>query len=417
MQIRETASLEYKEAVSSSFLKTVSAFANYQAGRIVFGVNDQGYTVGLVDPVADCLRIENMVNDSITPTPPFSLGVDSSAATVTLSVREGRAKPYLYKGKAYRRGDSSTVEVDRIELGRLVLEGSNTTFDELPAAQQDLEFSVLETRLKTELGISELSGDVMRTLDLLGTDGFTNAAAILADENRFPGIDVVRFGASANELLDRATVERASAISQLEGALEMYERYYVSERIEGAERTRVEAVPAEAFREAVANAIVHRAWDVRANVSISMFPDRIEVVSPGSLPPGLSVAEYLDGRISVLRNPVLANVFFRLRYIEKFGTGVERIRAAYEGQLRKPTFSVMDETVSVVLPANGARPLGRDEASVLGAIPEGAAVTRADVEAAAGISKDKAVRVLNALVERGIVRREGTGRSTRYLRA
>ena len=166
MVVRESPTVEYKESVTPTFLKTVSAYANYGTGKIEFGVDDEGVAVGLADPVAACLRIENMINDSLDPAPRYSLEPDEKRGTVTLTVYEGQDKPYRSKGKAYRRNDSATVEVDRLEYGRLTLEGSNLTFDALTSARQDLSFHALEHKCIDHLGISELTPDIMRTLRL-----------------------------------------------------------------------------------------------------------------------------------------------------------------------------------------------------------------------------------------------------------
>ena len=168
---RESVFLEYKESVTPSYLKTVSAFANFGSGRVVFGVDDGRCAVGLEDPAGDALRIENAINDSIDPRPVFSLEVDEEARTVTLIVEEGAHKPYLCKGKAYRRSDSSTVEVDKLEYGRLVLEGSNQYFDQLESKRDDLSFQLLGKRLSDVLGIESLDSDVMRTLGLQNKQG------------------------------------------------------------------------------------------------------------------------------------------------------------------------------------------------------------------------------------------------------
>ena len=110
--MRESRTLEYKENLSSNtFLKTISAYANYGEGKIIFGINDQGNVIGITDPVNGCLNLENKINDSLSPVPEFRLEVQEN--TIVLTVYEGRYKPYLYKGKAYKRNDSSTVEVDR----------------------------------------------------------------------------------------------------------------------------------------------------------------------------------------------------------------------------------------------------------------------------------------------------------------
>ena len=339
MVVRESPTVEYKESVTPTFLKTVSAYANYGTGKIEFGVDDEGVVVGLADPVAECLRIENMINDSLDPAPRYTLEPDEKHGTVILTVYEGQDKPYRSKGKAYRRNDSATVEVDRFEYGRLTLEGSNVTFDALTSARQDLSFHTLEHKCVEHLGISELTSDILRTLRLLGKDGYTNAAAILADKNDFPGIDCVRFGDTEDVILDREAATNVSAIEQADRAVAMFARYYRYERIEGMERVQTDRIPLEAFREAVANALVHRTWDVRANVQIALYDDRVVVTSPGSLPAGLTTEQYLYGQISVLRNPIVAEAFLKLDYIEKFGTGIARIRRAYRDSINQPIFA------------------------------------------------------------------------------
>lgn len=71
--MRETRTLEFKETITNTFLKTVSAFSNYDGGIILFGVDDDGNIKGLSDVKQACLDIENKINDSITPQPDLSL--------------------------------------------------------------------------------------------------------------------------------------------------------------------------------------------------------------------------------------------------------------------------------------------------------------------------------------------------------
>ena len=132
--MRESKYLEYKESVTNTFLKTVSAYANYGSGEIVFGIADDGQIIGIDDPEKTCLDIENRINDSVDPVPEYTLSINGKTSVITLRVMEGIHKPYLYKAKAYRRNDSATIPVDRLELSRLVLEGQNMSFEELPAS-------------------------------------------------------------------------------------------------------------------------------------------------------------------------------------------------------------------------------------------------------------------------------------------
>ena len=417
MVVRESPTAEYKESVTPTFLKTVSAYANYGTGKIEFGVDDEGVAVGLANPVEECLRIENMINDSFDPAPRYSLEPDEKRGTVTLTVYEGQDKPYRSKGKAYRRNDSATVEVDRFEYGRLTLEGSNLTFDALTSARQDLSFHALEHKCIDHLGISELTPDIMRTLRLLGRDGYTNAAALLADENEFPGIDCVRFGESEDVIFDRETTVGVSAIEQVDRAVAMFVRYYRYERIEGFERVQADRIPLEAFREAVANALVHRTWDVQANVQVALYNDRVVVTSPGSLPAGLTTEQYLYGQISVLRNPIVAEVFLKLDYIEKFGTGIARIRRAYRDSLSQPIFDVRGGMVTVTLPVTDAFEGSEEEVQVLKALSGGRVMSRSEIEKQTGLSRTRTLTALESLLKRNAVVKQGTGRATKYERA
>ena len=415
--MRETSGLEFKQAISNSFLKTVSAYANYHDGKIVFGVDDTGKAIGLADPIQTCLDIENKINDSVNPTPHFSLEADAKQRTVTLSVEEGPDKPYLYRGKAFKRSDSATVEVDRLELGRLVLEGQNMTYDQVKSAEHNLAFDTLHEKLKESLGITAMSDDLLKTLGLLKQGSYNHAAELLADRNACPGIDIVRFGTSISDLLDRRSVSGVSILTQLDEAMGRYELYYKHERVEGRKRILVEDVPEEAFREAIANALIHRTWDVRADVKVAMFPDRIEVSSPGGLPMGISEKEYLSGRVSVLRNPILAEVFFRLDIIEKFGTGILRIREAYRGEVEKPRFDIQENSITVILPVLGSLSgMTSDECMVLDAMAMGRRYTRRELEEELGLEKTKMIRLLNALVKKDLVSSEGESRARRYVR-
>ena len=140
--MKENRHLEFKEMITNTFLKTVSAFANYDGGVIIFGADDNGNISGIENPESVCLDIENRINDSISPQPEYTLDIGEKN-TIELTVFSGDKKPYMYKSKAYKRNDTATVEVDRAELTRLILAGSNMHYEELPAENQKLTFRQL----------------------------------------------------------------------------------------------------------------------------------------------------------------------------------------------------------------------------------------------------------------------------------
>ena len=197
--------------------------------------------------------------------------------------------------------------------------------------------------------------------------------------------------------------------------MNIYRQYYQIEKIEGAVRRKIDLIPEEAFREALANALVHRLWDVDSNIKISMFEDKIEISSPGSLPPGISKEEYLNGQISTLRNPIIGNLFYRLNYIEKFGTGIKRINEAYSHNLTKPNYQVYENSITVGLPTlNEELNLNEDEKQILNVFDGKRILTRAQIDELTGFNKAKTVRILNHLTEQSVIQKTGKGRDIKY---
>ena len=413
--MKETRQLEFKSDISNTFLKTVSAFANYDGGQILFGVGDTGEIIGLKDPAETCLAIENKINDSIRPQPQYELSVNEKDKTVTLTVEAGPAKPYTYKSKAYRRNDTATIEVDELELSRLILQGRNIYYEELPADTQELSFLELERRAKQEIGIKSLNKDILKTLNLYHDgEGYNHAAELLADQNHFPGIDVARFGEDISIILKRAVLEKESILSELEKAVEIYRDYYQYEEIRGMDRVKVEKIPEEAFRETIANALIHRTWDVNAQIRVLMFEDRIEVSSPGGLPAGLSEEEYLKGNISMLRNPILGNVFYRLHIVEILGTGIIRIKEAYKESQKKPVFEVFENSIKVTLPVISSINLNADEAVVYDVLRKNYPKSISEIMEEVPFGKSKTAALLKRMVENHYVTIVGSGRGTKY---
>lgn len=414
--MRESKNLEFKEQITNTFLKTVSAYANYGTGKIIFGRADNGEIVGINDPVNACLNIENKINDSIKPNPNYDLSIDEKNKLVILTVNKGTDAPYFYKSKAYKRNDSATVEIDSVELSRLILASKNISFDSLVSTKQDLKFNILQEALIRELDIKKITSDILVTLNLKKTDsGYTNAGALLADENDFRGIDFVRFGENINVMLDRQKYEHISILKEYQLALEKYRQYYQREEIHGSKRIIIEAVPEKAFREAIANALVHRTWDVNAQIKVSMFDDRIEITSPGGLPEGISKQEYLAGQISILRNPIIAGIFFRLGLIEQFGTGVQRIFSEYQNSIVKPQFLIFDNSITVKLPILQTDPVDLSEnEQKLYQLLKDKELSSTELVRSSGFGKTKVLKLLNSLISAGYIKKVGKGRSTKY---
>ena len=416
--MKESKELELKSTITNTFLKTVSAFANYNSGKIIFGIDDNGKIIGLENIEELCLDLENKINDNISPKPDFRFIKDTKKNIITLIVEEGLNKPYLYKGKAYKRNDTSTVEVDKVELNRLTLLGLNQYYEELKARKQDLEFKVLKKELEEKLLLKNFSKDVLKTLNLYDDkNGYNNAAELLADKNTFSGVDIAKFGKSIDEILDRNLFVNISIILQYQKTLEAFNRYYKYEQILGSERIEKELIPEKAFREVIANALIHRTWDVNSNIRISMYEDKIEVSSPGGLPSGISEKEYLNGQISQLRNPILANIFFRLKYVEMFGTGIRRINESYKKFAVKPNFEIFENSIKITLPITKTELfLTTDEKIIMDILEKGNILSSSEILEKVEFKKDKLNRILKNLIQKNYIDVIGNGRGTKYLK-
>ena len=417
IDMRETRTLEFKETITNTFLKTVSAFSNYDGGTIFFGVDDDGNIKGLPDVKQACLDIENKINDSITPQPDYTLEVQNNDQTIKLTVKSGLQKPYLYKSKAYKRNDTATIEVDTLECSRLVLDGKNIRFEELPCKDQELSFEILHRKLKETVRIENFDKDTLKTLNLYDdVNGFNNAAGLLADKNHFPGIDIVKFGENISIIQKRSTFENISVLEVYEKAIDVFRDYYQYEVIQGADRKKMEKVPEAAFREAIANALIHRVWDVNSQIRVSMFDDRIEIVSPGGLPAGIIEEEYLSGKLSVLRNRNLANVFYRLGFVEIFGTGITRIKQLYAESLIKPDFEVSENAIEIVLPIfEKNADLTEDEIVIYKLLSKTMLKPISEVAPYVPFGKSKTIKLLKEMCQKGVIAVEGKGKGTKYI--
>ncbi|CDF44988.1 predicted transcriptional regulator containing an HTH domain and an uncharacterized domain shared with the mammalian protein Schlafen [Roseburia sp. CAG:100] len=415
--MRETRTLEFKETITNTFLKTVSAFSNYDGGTILFGVDDDGNIKGLPDVKQACLDIENKINDSITPQPDYTLEVQNNDQTIKLTVKSGLQKPYLYKSKAYKRNDTATIEVDTLEFSRLVLDGKNIRFEELPCKDQELSFEILHRKLKETVRIENFDKDTLKTLNLYDdVNGFNNAAGLLADKNHFPGIDIVKFGENISIIQKRSTFENISVLEVYEKAIEVFRDYYQYEVIQGADRKKMEKIPEAAFREAIANVLIHRVWDVDSQIRVSMFDDRIEIVSPGGLPSGITEEEYLSGKLSVLRNRNLANVFYRLGFVEIFGTGITRIKQLYAEALIKPDFEVSENAIKIVLPIfEKNADLTKDEIIIYKLLSKTMLKPISEVAPYVPFGKSKTTKLLKEMCQKGVITVEGKGKGTKYI--
>lgn len=413
--MKETKIIEFKENINDSFLKTVSAFANFGEGKIYFGLNDNGEITGIKNLNKSSLQIEDKINDCIKPKPDYIIEKNEKQNIIILTIKEGTFKPYTYNNKIYKRNDTSTVAVSEIEHTRMMLKGMNVNYEDLESSKQNLTFNTLKEIIIPIKKIKNFNLDTLKTLNLYNEGKYNNAALLISDKNSFPGIDIVRFGDTINELLDRETYENCSVITEYNNSITMCKKYYEYEEIKNAKRITKEKLPIDAYREAVANAILHRVYDVNAKIRIEMYNDHIDIISPGGLPDGIKEEEYVNGKVSILRNPKLSNIFFQLKYTEQFATGIRRIHSCYAAYSVKPSFIITENSITVSLPTyDQIRPMSTNEEKIYNSINSNEQLSSSEISKRTNFSKPTCVRLLSKMIDKKLIKISGNGRGTKY---
>lgn len=368
--------LDYKLALEEgrpkSWLKSVSAFANSHGGCILFGVtNDTHEAIGVNDPQADASRIAELISSHISPAPRYQLSTfpsaDGSRQCIKLSIQNGPSYPYYYAAdrvrEAYvRHGDRSELASD-FELNNLILKGMNKTFDSMPSSKKytDVSFTLLGATHKKETG-DDLSfpKDLVSMGMMSEDDQITNAGLLLCDQGYLPQSRIVctrwkgkEKGAVEGDALDDKEFSDSSLISLLINA-EAFIRNNSKNpwTVRGMRREEKSDYPFKAVREVLVNAMIHRDYQIiGTEIHVDMFDDRLEITSPGGMLSGSRIQEMDLRRVpSMRRNEIISDIFGRLHYMDRRGSGIGRILNSYTEFAEKPQFYSTDYYFLVVLP-------------------------------------------------------------------
>ena len=113
-------------------------------------------------------------------------------------------------------------------------------------------------------------------------------------------------------------------------------------------KVETKSYPGASLREGIINAICHADYSLPSNIKVEFFRDKVRIINPGNV--YNSTLEAVFGGVQTFRNPALVNVLYKLGFIENYGTGLERIREAYENVELKPEFKVIDRYFFLTLP-------------------------------------------------------------------
>ena len=358
----ENLNLEYKREYTDQIRKAVIAFANTDGGAVLVGVDDDGTVRGVDDVDGTRVRVGNLIRDSIRPDVRAFVSVTEEErggrTVLRFDVQRGTARPYYWKAKGLRpegvfvRQDAASVPASEAAIREMLLASADGAFERMRSLRQDLTFGAAAAffrERKVAFGPAQ-----RRSLGLVGEDGlFTNLALLLSDQCPFTLKLAVFEGTGKTVFRERREIG-GSVLAQVREAFDYLDKWNRTRaEVRGLDRVDRRDYPPEAVREALLNAVVHRDYALPGADLVSLFDDRLEVLSAGGLVRGVSLSDVLLG-LSALRNAALAGVFYRLRLIEAYGTGLLKIREAYAGAPRPAAVEATDHAFKVTLPNRNA---------------------------------------------------------------
>lgn len=431
MLFSESEIVELKSQVVGDLCKEIIAFANTNGGTLYIGIEDDGAIVGVADADKVTLQINNMVRDSIKPDVTMFVRYETQnldgKQIIAVTVQKGTSRPYylsskgLKPGGVYVRNGTASDPATDTAIRKMIKETDGDCFEDMRSLEQNLTFHAADTQFtKQSVPFDDTK---MQTLGFISPDGIYSNMAFLLSDQCSSAIKAATFaGKDKSNFQDRREFS-GSLFQQME---EMYAyldmRNQTKATFDGLYRIDIRDYPEEALREALLNSIVHRDYSFSASTLISVYEDRIEFVSVGGLPDGIALEDIMLG-LSVCRNPKLAAVFYRLKLIEAYGTGMPKIMKAYDGYSCKPQIEVTGNAFKITLPNRNfeAKEAAvttelpkKNEDTILSFIASNGQITRSDVERILHISQATANRLLKHMIREGLIYQESSGRNTRY---
>ena len=436
----ENSNTEFKREYTDSIRKAVVAFANTDGGCIYIGIEDDGTVVGVADVDDVQKRVISLCRDGIQPDVMMFLSCDRTVIedkdVIRLQVQRGTDCPYYLKGKGIRpegvyvrRGPVSLPAAES-QIRKMIREAGDFHYEQERSLEQELTFKATE-RFLQEAGVPFGEAE-RRTLRIVSKDGlYTNLGLLLSDQCQHT-VKVAIFSGKKQVVFRDRREFSGSLLLQVNQVIEYLDFHNaLHSEIRGMKRLDSRDYPVESLREAIFNAFVHRDYGFSGSILVSVYEDRIEILSLGGLAEGVTYNDMMLG-VSIPRNPKLAEIFYRLHYIEAFGTGVRRILTDYAECEEKPQFLVSDNAVKVILPnlhAEWDHPviaedvvqderqgytaeIAADE-GVYQLIAAGLD-SRKKLQSELGFSLTKTVNILRKLLDEGRIQRVGNGKNTRY---
>ncbi len=425
--MQENHTTEFKREYTDDIKKSVVAFANTEGGKIYIGRDDDGNPYPIADIDLTLTRISNSLRDGILPDVTMFVRYETDENGIIVTVQEGVNKPYFLADKGlkpsgvYVRQGASSVPASYEQIRDMIKLTDGDKFETARSLVQDLTFQAADEEFARR---SIAFGDSQkRTLGIIGSDDlYTNLGLLLSDQCAHTIKFAVFNGTKKGEFKTRKEVD-GSVLRQMRSAFDFLSlSNNLAATFLGLDRIEQYDYPEEAVREAMLNAIIHRDYSFSGSTIVNLYDDRIEFVSLGGLVPGLRTEDLFIG-VSQPRNEKLANVFYRLKYIEAYGTGLRRIMQYYEDLPVKPEITATHGGFMLSIPnmnyiRSFAAPTRANvqQARIIQYLRENGSASNEDVQELLSVKQTRAYAILKEMVKsRLIVKRSSARSETEYI--
>lgn len=437
LQEGETQKAEFKESLEG-IDKEMVAFANSSGGRLLIGVNDNGTIKGVNVTNALKSQVQDIANNC---EPKVEIFFEIFEDVLIVEVTEGKNKPYMCKKGFYLRLGPNSQKLPRDDILKFAIREGSLRYDEQINHEFDFRKDFDERKFRDFLEAGNITANlsfenILFNMKLTERTGnkylFRNVVPLLFSK------DVKKFNSSAYttcllfngntraHIIDRKDFD-GGLIEQVDDAVNFVEKnIMLAYQIKTLKRKEIPQYPVDALREAIVNAIMHRDYfEKGSNVFVYIYDDFIEIVNPGGL---FGITKDQLGKICVRRNEIIADLFKMVDFVEKAGTGIQRMKTAMqEAGLKEPKIEISDNFFMITFYGHKKEELGkiaegRDiielnerQKKVLELIEKNEKATIAElIKLFPDINRRTLTRDMDNLIDLHIIKRIGKGRRDIY---
>ena len=332
-------------------LKSLSAMLNRNAeGTVYFGVDDDGDIKGLEVGRKTQLDIRSRASEMIEPR--IILDISEEKDEIGRSYikihANGSDIPYSFDGRYFLRTAASDEQISSALLRKMLVSGNADLLSQISSENQSLTFKGMVDFLRGRGIHASESKEFQSSFGMLNREGRYNLLSYLLSDQNEMIVKVMRFAGTDKTTVDERTgYNRQSLLITVQQVLDYFRLINLPRKVDLITGVRSETplFDLQSFREAWINACVHNTWTDKIPPSVYIYDDRIEVVSYGGLPYGLSEEGFYTGTSKPVNNR-LFNIFISCDLSEQSGHGIPQIVKTYG----KEAFSFRDGLLIVTIP-------------------------------------------------------------------